>query len=201
MCSGGCAKCLGITLIPLAVLCTLANILLFFPGGKVINSNENITDEVWYFGGMLGSGVLMIFPALVFLGLKNNDCCGCCGNESCGKRFAMFTSIIFAAVGLLGAGYCFIVSAVALNRGPKCNNDITWGYPFENGNYLSNTTMWALCKSPENIIPWNLTLFSLLLIMSGIQVVLCAIQVVNGLIGTICGDCTCCGCCGGNGAI
>ncbi|XP_024064348.1 transmembrane 4 L6 family member 4 [Terrapene carolina triunguis] len=201
MCSGGCAKCLGITLIPLAVLCTLANILLFFPGGEVMSNNEHITDEVWYFGGMLGSGVLMIFPALVFLGLKNNDCCGCCGNESCGKRFAMFTSIIFAAVGLLGAGYCFVVSAVALNRGPKCNNGINWNYPFENGNYLSNDTMWALCKSPEHIIPWNLTLFSLLLIMSGIQVVLCAIQVVNGLIGTICGDCTCCGCCGGNGAI
>lgn len=31
----------------------------------------------------------MIFPALVFLGLKTNDCCGCCGNESCGKRFAV----------------------------------------------------------------------------------------------------------------
>lgn len=31
----------------------------------------------------------MIFPALVFLGLKNNDCCGCCGNESCGRRFAV----------------------------------------------------------------------------------------------------------------
>ncbi|XP_067409997.1 transmembrane 4 L6 family member 4 [Emydura macquarii macquarii] len=201
MCSGGCAKCLGIVLIPLAVLCTLANILLFFPGGKVANNNENITDEVWYFGGILGSGVLMIFPALVFLGLKNNDCCGCCGNESCGKRFAMFTSIIFAAVGVLGAGYCFIVSAVALNKGPKCNTGTLWKYPFDNGNYLSNTTMWDECKSPTDIVPWNLTLFSLLLIMSGIQAVLCAIQVVNGLFGTICGDCTCCGCCGGNGAI
>lgn len=31
----------------------------------------------------------MIFPALVFLGLKNNDCCGCCGNAGCGKRFAV----------------------------------------------------------------------------------------------------------------
>ncbi|EMP38008.1 Transmembrane 4 L6 family member 4 [Chelonia mydas] len=166
MCSGGCAKCLGITLIPLALLCTLANILLFFPGGEVTSNNEHITDEVWYFGGILGSGVLM------------------------------FTSIIFAAVGLLGAGYCFIVSAVALNRGPKCNTDNSWTYPFENGNYLSNTTIWTFCTSPENIVPWNLTLFSLLLIMSGIQIVLCAIQVVNGLIGTICGDCNCCGCCG-----
>ncbi|OBS64515.1 hypothetical protein A6R68_06947, partial [Neotoma lepida] len=88
MCTGGCAKCLGGTLIPLAVFGLLANILLFFPGGKVVEDNGHLSEEVWYFGGILGSGVLMIFPALVFLGLKNNDCCGCCGNESCGKRFA-----------------------------------------------------------------------------------------------------------------
>uniref|UniRef100_A0A8C8EAG9 Transmembrane 4 L six family member 4 n=1 Tax=Otus sunia TaxID=257818 RepID=A0A8C8EAG9_9STRI len=201
MCTGGCAKCLGSTLIPLAVLCTLANILLFFPGGKVVENNLHITDEVWYFGGILGSGVLMIFPALVFLGLKNNDCCGCCGNASCGKRFAMFSSIIFAAIGVLGAGYCFVLSAVALNRGPKCYTGTQWTYPFQDGNYLANHTLWSACQSPENIVPWNLTLFSLLLVMSGIQVVLCGIQVVNGLFGTICGDCKCCGCCGGDGTV
>lgn len=33
--------------------------------------------------------IQMIFPVMVFLGLKNNDCCGCCGNESCGRRFAV----------------------------------------------------------------------------------------------------------------
>uniref|UniRef100_A0A8C3Y2R2 Transmembrane 4 L six family member 4 n=1 Tax=Catharus ustulatus TaxID=91951 RepID=A0A8C3Y2R2_CATUS len=94
MCTGGCAKCLGITLIPLAGLCALANILLFFPGGTVVKETEHITDEVWYFGGILGSGVLMIFPALVFSGLQNNDCCGCCGNHSCGKRFALKSIIM-----------------------------------------------------------------------------------------------------------
>nr|XP_054495501.1 transmembrane 4 L6 family member 4 [Agelaius phoeniceus] len=200
MCTGGCAKCLGSTLIPLAVLCTLANILLFFPGGKVEES-AHITDEVWYFGGILGSGVLMIFPALVFLGLQNNDCCGCCGNRSCGKRFAMFSSIIFAAVGVLGAGYCFILSAVALNKGPKCQSQGGWTYPFEAGDYLADHTLWNKCTSPDNIVPWHLTLFSLLLVMSGIQGVLCGIQVVNGLFGTICGDCKCCGCCGGEGTV
>ncbi|KAJ8374345.1 hypothetical protein SKAU_G00049250 [Synaphobranchus kaupii] len=203
MCSGSFAKCLGITLIPLAILCILCNILLFFPGGLTASSNENITDEVWYFGGILGSGVLMIFPALVFLGLKNNDCCGCCGNESCGKRFAMFTSIIFAGVGLAGAGYSTIIAAVAINHGPKCAFDTasnsTFGYPFENGDYLSNSTLWDLCQQPERIVPWHLTLFSLLLIMGLVQAVLCAVQVINGLIGTICGDC--CGCCGSDGAV
>ncbi|NXC55991.1 T4S4 protein, partial [Aleadryas rufinucha] len=196
MCTGGCAKCLGSTLIPLAVLCTLANILLFFPGGKVAEENAHITDEVWYFGGILGSGVLMIFPALLFLGLQNNDCCGCCGNRSCGKRFAMFYSIIFAAVGVLGATYCFIVSAVALDKGPKCYTGNEWTYPLEDGKYLTDYTVWQMCKSPENIVPWHLALFSLLLVMSGIQGVLCGIQAVNGLFGTLCGDCKCCGCCG-----
>lgn len=59
MCSGSCAKCLGIALLPLAALCILANILLFFPGGKVAENNGHISDEVWYFGGILGSGVLV----------------------------------------------------------------------------------------------------------------------------------------------
>lgn len=59
MCTGSCAKCLGGTLIPLAVFGLLANILLFFPGGKVIDDNDHLSDEVWYFGGILGSGVLV----------------------------------------------------------------------------------------------------------------------------------------------
>lgn len=62
--------------------------------------------------------------------------------------------------------------------------------------YLADYALWEKCTSPDNIVPWHLTLFSLLLVMSGIQGVLCGIQVVNGLFGTICGDCKCCGCCG-----
>ncbi|PIO26863.1 hypothetical protein AB205_0196160, partial [Aquarana catesbeiana] len=205
MCTGGCAKCLGITLIPLAILCLLANILLFFPAGKVAESNDHISREVFYLGGLLGSGVLMIFPALVFLGMKKNDCCGCCGNESCGKRFASFSSILFAAIGFVGAGYNFIVSIVAINKGPICyfekEGQPTWDYPFSEGNYLGNHTLWETCTKFKDIdtkitITWNLTLFCMLLIMGGVQAVLCAIQAINGLIGTICGDCKCCGCCG-----
>uniref|UniRef100_A0A8C6WXP3 Transmembrane 4 L six family member 4 n=1 Tax=Neogobius melanostomus TaxID=47308 RepID=A0A8C6WXP3_9GOBI len=201
MCSGGFAKCLGICLIPLAIVCVLCNILLFFPGGKTVDT-EHITDQVFYLGGLLGSGVLMIFPALVFLGLKNNDCCGCCGNESCGRRFAMLSSILFAAVGVLGAGYNVIISAVAINHGPKCQiantttNATDWGYPFENGDYLKEDNLWEKCLGPKDVIHWHLSLFSVLLVMGLIQVALCAVQVVNGLLGALCGDC--CGCCGGS---
>ncbi|XP_019720287.1 transmembrane 4 L6 family member 4 [Hippocampus comes] len=199
MCSGGFAKCLGISLIPLVIVCVLCNILLFFPGGEIIDKDK-ITEEVWYFGGILGSGVLMIFPALVFLGLKNNDCCGCCGNESCGRRFAMLNSILFAAVGLVGAGYSVIVSAVAINHGPKCltlvNETQTWTYPFNDGDYLTDSNMWSKCIEPVGVVSWHLSLFSVLLVMGLIQIALCAVQVINGLLGALCGDC--CGCCGAN---
>lgn len=203
MCTGSCAKCLGGTLIPLAVLGLLANILLFFPGGRVADNNDHITTEVWYFGGICGNGILMIFPALVFLGLKNNDCCGCCGNQSCGKRFAMFTSTIFAAIGFVGAGYSFVISAVAINKGPKCqvSENGTWGYPFHEGDYLGDHSLWSKCLKPTDVVPWNLTLFSILLIIGGVQMCLCAIQAINGLLGTLCGDCQCCGCCGGDGPV
>ncbi|CAF90631.1 unnamed protein product, partial [Tetraodon nigroviridis] len=199
MCSGGFAKCLGISLLPLSIVCVLCNILLFFPGGTSVEK-ENITEQVWYFGGIVGSGVLMIFPALVFLGLKNNDCCGCCGNESCGRRFAMLSSALFAGVGVLGAGYSFIISAVAINRGPKCvvsynGTQAEWSTPFSNGDYLSNSTAWNSCLGPEGVVSWHLSLFSVLLVMGLIQIALCAVQVVNGLLGAVCGDC--CGCCGG----
>ncbi|KAM4738897.1 transmembrane 4 L6 family member 4 [Anableps anableps] len=195
MCSGGFAKCLGISLMPLSIVCVLCNILLFFPGGTIVES-EHITTEVWYFGGILGSGVLMIFPALVFLGLKNNDCCGCCGNESCGRRFAMLSSILFAAVGVLGAGYSAVVSSVAIHNGPLCVvNKTEWIYPFSDGDYLRNNTIWSICESPPAVVSWHLSLFCVLLVMGLIQIVLCAVQVINGLLGALCGDC--CGCCGG----
>lgn len=215
MCSDSFAKCLGICLIPLAIASILCNILLFFPGGKVVEKSQ-ITDEVFFLGGLIGSGVLMIFPAAVFLGLKHSDCCGCCGHEACGHRFAMLSSILFAAVGFVGAGYSVIVSIVAINNGPKCKftikaiNSTIWDYPFIDGNYLTDKTMWNDCVFPDNVVHWHLSLFAVLLVLGLIEAALCAVQVVNGLIGALCGDCKDCGdhcgdhcaCCGGrSGAV
>ncbi|XP_032887753.1 transmembrane 4 L6 family member 4 [Amblyraja radiata] len=197
MCNAKCAKCVGICLVPLALLCIIANTLLFFPNGETgYNTAEKLADSVWCFSGILGSGLLMVFPVLVFMGMENNDCCGCCGNESCGKRFANFSSVIFAGIGAAGAAYCFIVSAVGLNNGPKCTtltSNNSYIYPFDEGNYLGNHSMWNVCLEPPQIVTWHVTLFALLLVMSGVQLVLCAFQVINGLFGFICGSC--CSCC------
>lgn len=61
--------------------------------------------------------------------------------------------------------------------------------------YLSDTTSWSQCLEPDGVVSWHLSLFSVLLVMGLIQIALCAVQVVNGLLGAVCGDC--CGCCGG----
>lgn len=51
----------------------------------------------------------------------------------------MLSSILFAAVGVLGAGYSVVVSGVAISQGPLClfndtsANETTWTQPFANG--------------------------------------------------------------------
>lgn len=106
----------------------------------------------------------------------------------------MLSSMLFAAVGVLGAGYSVIVSGVAINHGPTCkDSNQTWVTPFSNGDYLSNKASWEICSEPKNVVSWHLSLFSVLLVIGLIQMVLCAVQVLNGLLGALCGDC-----CGGS---
>uniref|UniRef100_A0A673CM16 Transmembrane 4 L six family member 4 n=1 Tax=Sphaeramia orbicularis TaxID=375764 RepID=A0A673CM16_9TELE len=173
MCSGGFAKCLGICLIPLAILCVLCNILLFFPGGTVVDTTY-ITTEAFYFGGIVGSGVLVskIYHWITLTTQKRK--------HRTFSHCSMLSSILFAAVGVLGAGYSVIVSAIAMDRGPRCR---TWGNDTYEDDYLSNHTLWEDCEGPKGVVTWHLTLFSMLLIMGVIQVALCAVQVVNGLLG------------------
>lgn len=60
---------------------------------------------------------------------------------------------------------------------------------YHRDNYLFNQTTWSICKQPENIILWNIVLFSILLVIGVIEAILCFIQVINGLTGFICGTC------------
>ncbi|XP_074154456.1 transmembrane 4 L6 family member 4 isoform X2 [Sminthopsis crassicaudata] len=162
MCHMTCARCVGGTLIPLAISATLTNILLFFPGAKKMDNNINLSEEVWYFGGILGSGVLML------------------------------NTMMFLGTGIVGALYAFAISVVAIIRGPKClvgNN--TWEYPFHNGNYLKDTGLWNNCKEPIHIVPWNLSFFSIQLIISGIQISLCGSYVTKICCGVSCKKCQC----------
>lgn len=39
------------------------------------------------------------------------------------------------------------------------------------------------------MVPWNVTLFSILVVASSLELVLCGIQLVNATFGVLCGDC------------
>ncbi|NWX06288.1 T4S1 protein, partial [Caloenas nicobarica] len=204
MCTGKCSKCIGITLFPLAACAIVSNILLYFPNGRVLQLSE-ITDLVWFFHGILGAGILVILPAFMMLGAGGAGCCAnrCGGNAEeeldlrrpwAGAESSMLLSVVLAVLGFAGGAYCAVISSLGLIGGPLCDTgDGEYLYPFRNDtledNYLFNQTTWSICKEPENIILWNIVLFSILLAIGVIEAILCFIQIINGLTGFICGTC------------
>ncbi|NWX84736.1 T4S1 protein, partial [Nothoprocta ornata] len=192
MCTGKCSKCIGITLFPLATCAIVSNLLLYFPNGRVLQPSE-ITDLVWFFNGIVGAGILVMLPAFMMLGAGG---AGCCANK-CGVSFPpfqMLLSVGLAVLGFAGGVYCAVISSLGLVGGPLCDTgDGEYIYPFRNDtlqdNYLFNQTTWSICQEPENIILWNIVLFSILLVIGVIEAVLCFIQVINGLTGFLCGTC------------
>ncbi|KAM4821321.1 transmembrane 4 L6 family member 1-like [Thomomys bottae] len=193
MCYSRCARCIGHSLVWLAVLCIVANVLLYFPNGETKYASEHhLSRFVWFFSGLLGGGLLMLLPAAVFVGLEEEDCCGCCGQDHCGKRCSMLSLVLAALIGIAGSGYCVIVAALGLAEGPLCADaQGRWNYTFADteGAYLLDSSMWSRCQEPQHIVEWNVILFSLLLAFGGIQFILCLIQVSKGVFGGLCGCC------------
>ncbi|XP_017315775.1 transmembrane 4 L6 family member 4 [Ictalurus punctatus] len=184
MCTGKCSRFVAGALYPLALISIICNIILFFPDWKVTYAKEgHLTEEVKYMGGLVGGGLMVIAPAL-FIHVTGKQ--GCCAN-----RCGMFLSILFAAVGVCGALYSFVVAMLGLINGPYCKMLLFWGTPFKNRSesYLQQPDMWSLCSEPKGVVEFNIGLFSTLLVCSSLQLILCASQMINGLMGCICGAC------------
>lgn len=59
-CSVGFARSLGLALLPLAICCILANLLLLFPMGEITYvKQERLASFIWYFGGLGGGGIVV----------------------------------------------------------------------------------------------------------------------------------------------
>ncbi|XP_053321059.1 transmembrane 4 L6 family member 5 [Spea bombifrons] len=190
MCTGKCSRFVGLSLLPMALMCIIANILLMFPNGKT-SYTSHITMQVWLMGGVVGGGLFVLCPAFAAVRAGGK---GCCGEGCCGNRCRMLRTIFSSIFGALGGFYCVVVAGTALNDGPLCNNDAVntdWAYHLKglNTNYLTNSSSWGDCVEPPNIVLWNIVLFSILLGLGALEFLLCAIQIVNGLIGVVCGDC------------
>ncbi|XP_030285634.1 transmembrane 4 L6 family member 1 isoform X2 [Sparus aurata] len=195
MCTGACSKLIAIPLYVLAALSMICNLVLFFPGLDTQYAAQDrdglprITEEVKYMGGVIGGGIMVLIPAIHIHLTSANKCCA--------NRCGMFLSIGFAAAGVVGALYSLCIAALGLANGPMClwkdpNNFLPeWGMPFANstGSYLGDRTTWDVCIIPENVVEFNVGLFSTLLVAACVELVLCLIQMVNGLFGCICGTC------------
>ncbi|XP_067897451.1 transmembrane 4 L6 family member 1-like isoform X2 [Heterodontus francisci] len=176
MCPGRCARCVGIALVPLALIAIPASVILLFPNGE----REYLTDAhiTW---------VALFLPGLW------------------GSGFMMFVSVIYAQLAIIGSATCFGSSALGLIKGPLCLFNTTlsnktqvqlWDYPFHDRNrsssaesYLSDPSLWAICEKPKNIVLWNTVLFCTLMVISCLEVLLCTMQIINGLLGCIFGRC------------
>ncbi|XP_072315848.1 transmembrane 4 L6 family member 5 [Eucyclogobius newberryi] len=194
MCTGACSKFVAISLYPLAAVSIICNIILFFPDFQTKYAAEDakdtprITQEVKYMGGLVGGGIMVLIPAIH---IHLTAACNCCAN-----RCGMFLSIGFAALGGLGAIYSLSAAALGLSNGPTClwsdgTSTAKWGAPFANstGSYLSDSDKWKWCSEPKDVVQFNLGVFSTLLVSSVLQLVLCTVQMVNGLFGCLCGTC------------
>ncbi|XP_065426290.1 transmembrane 4 L6 family member 5-like [Chrysemys picta bellii] len=109
----------------------------------------------------------------------------------------MFLSILFALVGVAGSVYAVSVSALGLVNGPLCEvANGNWEWPFHTTDkelseqsYLFNTSVWDACVNPPGVVRFNVILFSLVLAAALLELLLCGIQVLNGLFGCLCGTC------------
>uniref|UniRef100_A0A8C5JQ81 T4S1 protein n=1 Tax=Junco hyemalis TaxID=40217 RepID=A0A8C5JQ81_JUNHY len=96
-------------------------------------------------------------------------------------------SVLLSKLALLGSAACFVLCGVGLSTGPLCLHNSTALGPGHN--YLYNRSAWSTCLEPEGIVAWHVGLFSLLLLVSAAEMLLALLQILNGLLGCLCGSC------------
>uniref|UniRef100_A0A8C5RPG9 Transmembrane 4 L six family member 18 n=1 Tax=Laticauda laticaudata TaxID=8630 RepID=A0A8C5RPG9_LATLA len=158
-------------LIPLALWSIVINILLYFPDGKSSYASSNShTNYVWHFEGICFSGI-MVSMAFLITRLAGKTCRqDRQGNRCCLGRIAF-------------SGYSLIVSALSLVQGPYCKTSAGWEYAFKNtaGSYLMDPTSWSQCTEPAYVVDWNIILLSILIVLSGLQILICLLKIISEL--------------------
>uniref|UniRef100_A0A8C6KLS6 Si:dkey-83h2.3 n=1 Tax=Nothobranchius furzeri TaxID=105023 RepID=A0A8C6KLS6_NOTFU len=165
MCVSRCLQCIGVSLVPMAIICMLSNVLLLLPDWKIHFLLEgHVTREATWATGLWGSGFLA----------------------------AVLSGVLYSLLGLLASCTCSLVSATGLSQGPLClynsSSGLTWGVPLHSG-YLYNQSLWSgVCVEPCSVVQWNLVLFGVMGATSALQAVICGFSVLNSLLGLILGQ-------------
>ncbi|XP_026221021.1 transmembrane 4 L6 family member 5-like isoform X2 [Anabas testudineus] len=195
MCVSRCLRCVGMSLVAMAMVCILSNILLMFPDLNIhFLLDGHVTIQAIWATGVWGSGFLVLLGARSFI--QTSKTRGCCAFRS-----QMLCQVLYSCVALLGAFICCIFSVTGLVQGPLCLYNSTsgqiWGVPLRpihgrHWTYLYNRTVWSgICLEPRNVVQWNMVLFSVMGAVSGLQIVLCAANMLNSMLGMILGHGSC----------
>ncbi|NWR20845.1 T4S18 protein, partial [Emberiza fucata] len=185
-----CGNCLSCLLVPLALWSIVVNILLYFPNGKALPAaSYQLPNHEWYFEGICFSGVMILLLAVILITLECSVFYRCCQSESCNKTYRSFISIVLALLGIAFSGYSCIIFTLHLIQGPFCNSSSGWNYIFKDtaGGYLTDYPAWSKCTEPANIVEWNIILLSILIALSGLQLIICILKVAAELKRTLCG--------------
>uniref|UniRef100_A0A8C6EWF1 Transmembrane 4 L6 family member 1 n=1 Tax=Marmota marmota marmota TaxID=9994 RepID=A0A8C6EWF1_MARMA len=171
-----CTRYVGLSLISLSLVCILANSLLLVPDGKTWSSDQ-LSLHVLILPGFIGGG-LMLGAVRPQMGT------GWPYSAHLPHLVQIPHSFLCSIFGMLGAIYCLSVSGVGLRIGPKCFINGEWDYHFQEpeGAYLKYNAYWNLCEEPLTVVPWNVTLLSLLVVASCLEIVLCGVYLVNAII-------------------
>uniref|UniRef100_A0A8D0GTP8 Transmembrane 4 L six family member 18 n=1 Tax=Sphenodon punctatus TaxID=8508 RepID=A0A8D0GTP8_SPHPU len=185
-----CGSCLNFLLIPLALWSIVANVLLYFPDGKISYvTNNHLTNYVWYFEGICFSGIMMLLLAVLLIILERDPFYQCCQSESCNKTYRV-SFVVLALLGIAFSGYSLIISTLGLVQGPFCKTPAGWEYIFKDtaGRYLTDDSSWSNCNEPAHVVEWNIILFSIMIALSGLQVIICFLKVIAELKRILCGS-------------
>ncbi|XP_030633855.1 transmembrane 4 L6 family member 1 [Chanos chanos] len=188
MCVARCSHCIGLSLVPLAVVCMLANTLLLFPNLQIrYLAERHVTREAALCTGFWANGFLVLVAARGYVSSAQKT-------NSCSFRMEMMCQIAYSSVAMAAAGFSALVSGAGLSNGPHCLHNSTgcpeWGrVPVCNlASRLYESKLCAsACMEPYGVVLWNTVLFFILLAASGLQVFLCALQTLNAFLGMIFG--------------
>uniref|UniRef100_A0A8C6UJT9 Uncharacterized protein n=1 Tax=Neogobius melanostomus TaxID=47308 RepID=A0A8C6UJT9_9GOBI len=177
MCTGACSKFVAYGLYPLAAISIICNIILFFPDFETKYTSEDgpetprITEQVKYMGGLVGGGIMVLVPAIhIHLTSAGKCCANRCGVSLITHHTRTRTHVHMHA-------HTHVCNSILV----RTLIDIFTGA------YLQDKKMWDWCVEPKGVVEFNLGLFTTLLLTSILQLILCTVQMVNGLFGCLCG--------------
>uniref|UniRef100_A0A8C7YZ78 Uncharacterized protein n=1 Tax=Oryzias sinensis TaxID=183150 RepID=A0A8C7YZ78_9TELE len=184
MCVSRCLRCVGVALVPMAIVCMLCNTLLLFPELKPhFLLEKHVTREATWATGLWASGLMVCTstePHWIFTSPPSQVC----------VCVQMLCQALYSGLAFLAAAGCCLVSTTGLIQGPMClyntSSGLTWGVPLKFLGYLHNRTLWSgVCLEPKSVVQWNMVLFSVMAGTSALEAVLCAVNILNALFGLV----------------